>query len=235
MGKKKILLVDDDMLFGQIAVKVLQAADYEVFYQNTLFGIESLIMKLHPSIIILDVMIGEENSLERINDIRIAAEDIPIIFISSFSEIEYKAKAAKNGAMIYLEKPFDKDELLMWVDRYAKKNEDNDARMINVGDYSIDLDTHELSYRGYEERTLSNTEFATFKMLFVNKGEMVSRHELKDAVWSGLNCTDENLNNVIYKLRRYFSKDSTIHLETMRKEGFKMWINRFAKSTAHRT
>lgn len=224
MGKKKVLLVDDDMLFGQIAVKVLQAAGYEVFYQNTLFGIESLILKLHPSVIILDVMIGEENSLERINDIRIAADGIPIIFISSFSEIEYKAQAAKNGAMIYLEKPFDKDELLTWVNRYARKDETDDYRNINIGEYVVDMDTHELSYQGCEERILSNTEFATFKMLFVNKGEMVSRHELKDAVWGELFCSEENLNNVIYKLRRYFSKDTTIHLETIRKEGFKIWI-----------
>ena len=68
MEKIKVLLVDDDLLFGNIATKILKAADYEVFFQNSLFGIESLIMKLNPNIIILDVMVGEENSLERIKD-----------------------------------------------------------------------------------------------------------------------------------------------------------------------
>lgn len=225
MEYNKVLLVDDDMLFGQIAVKVLQAAGYQVFYQNTLFDIESTIMKLNPCIIILDVMIGEENSLERINDIRLAAEDIPIIFISSFGELEFKEKAANNGAMIFLEKPFDKAELLMWVNRYAKKNNNTDiSRKVKIGDYSVDIDSHILSYQGYPERTLSNTEFATFKFLFINKGNVTTRQELKDAVWGGILCTDENLNNVIYKLRRYLEKDSTIHLETMRKEGFRLWI-----------
>ena len=111
MEKIKVLLVDDDLLFGNIATKILQAADYEVYFQNSLFGIESLIMKLNPNIIILDVMVGEENSLERINDIRLAAEDIPIIFVSSDSGVETEEQAITNGAMVYLEKPFSKEKL----------------------------------------------------------------------------------------------------------------------------
>ena len=63
MEKIKVLLVDDDLDFGNTAVLLLKKAGYEVYFQNTLFGVESLIMKLSPNLIILDVMIGEENSL----------------------------------------------------------------------------------------------------------------------------------------------------------------------------
>ena len=38
MEKIKILLVDDDLKFGNIAVKILQKAGYDVFFQNSLFG-----------------------------------------------------------------------------------------------------------------------------------------------------------------------------------------------------
>ena len=61
MEKIKVLLVDDDLDFGNTAVLLLKKAGYEVYFQNTLFGVESLIMKLSPNLIILDVMIGEEN------------------------------------------------------------------------------------------------------------------------------------------------------------------------------
>lgn len=227
MEKSKVLLIDDDMMFGQIAVKILQVAGYDVYFQNTLFGIENTIMKLCPNIIILDVMIGDENSLERINDIRLAAEDIPIIFISSFGDLALKEKAANNGAMIYLEKPFDKNELLMWVNRYARRNEICNTHTLKIGSFSMDLDAHVLYYDNDNDnnQTLSNTEYSTFKLLFINKGEVVTREELKDAVWGNLICSDENLNNVIHKLRRYFERDSTIHIETLRGEGFKMWIS----------
>lgn len=228
MEKTKVLFVDDDLEFGHIATKILQVADYEVYFQNSLFGIESNIMKLNPNIIILDVMVGEENSLERINDIKLAAEDIPIIFVSSDHDVETEEQATENGAVVYLEKPFDKEKLLLWVKRYAKSNDFSNSRQINIGAYTIDTESHILRYCGNNEKTLSNTEFATFKLLWINKGNVVSRQEFKNTVWKGIFCSDENLNNVVYNLRRYFSKDASIHLETIRGEGFKMWIEDYS-------
>lgn len=228
MEKIKVLFVDDDLEFGHIATKILQAADYEVYFQNSLFGIENNIMKLNPNIIILDVMVGEENSLERINDIKLAAEDIPIIFVSSDHDVETEEQATENGAVVYLEKPFDKEKLLLWVKRYAKSNDFSNSRQINIGAYTIDTESHILRYCGNNEKTLSNTEFATFKLLWINKGNVVSRQEFKNTVWKSIFCSDENLNNVVYNLRRYFSKDASIHLETIRGEGFKMWIEDYS-------
>ena len=163
MEKIKVLVVDDDLDFGNTAVLLLKNAGYEVYFQNTLFGVESLIMKLSPNLIILDVMIGEENSLERINDIRLAAEDIPIMCVSSLHDPELKTEAANNGAMIYIEKPFDSREFLGWVNRYAKRKDFSNSRMINMGAYTVDTETHVLSFRGCNEKTLGNTEFATLK------------------------------------------------------------------------
>lgn len=225
MEKIKVLLVDDDLDFGNTAVLLLKKAGYEVYFQNTLFGVESLIMKLSPNLIILDVMIGEENSLERINDIRLAAEDIPIMCVSSLHDPELKTEAANNGAMIYIEKPFDSREFLGWVNRYAKCKDFSNSRMINMGAYTVDTETHVLSFRGCNEKTLGNTEFATLKLLWINKGEVVTRQDLKDTVWRGVQCREESLNNVMYNLRRYFAKDASIHLDTLRGEGFKMWMD----------
>lgn len=152
MEKIKVLLVDDDLDFGNTAVLLLKKAGYEVYFQNTLFGVESLIMKLSPNLIILDVMIGEENSLERINDIRLAAEDIPIMCVSSLHDPELKTEAANNGAMIYIEKPFASREFLGWVNRYAKRKDFSNSRMINMGAYTVDTETHVLSFRAAARR-----------------------------------------------------------------------------------
>ncbi len=225
MEKIKILLVDDDLKFGNIAVKILQKAGYEVFFQNTLFGVESLIIKLSPNLIILDVMIGEENSLERINDIRLAAEDTPIMCVSSFKGPIFKAEAANNGAINYIEKPFDIKEFLGWVNQYAKPKEFSNSRQINIGAYTVDTESRVLSFRGSYEKTLGYTEFSTLKLLWLNKGEVVPRQEFKDTVWKGVSSTEESLNNVLYHLRKYFDRDSSIHLDTVRGEGFRMWID----------
>ncbi len=223
MEKEKVLLVDDDLNFARITVMILQDAGYEVFFQNTLFGIESIITKLSPNIIILDVKVGEEDSLERINDIQLAAEDIPIIFISSLKGNEWKTDAARSGAVIYLEKPFEMEVLLAWIKRYAKHDGLDNSFQVNVGDYTIETETHVLSYCGKKEKILSNSEFAAFKLLWTNKGYTVTRQDLKASVWNGAFCSDESLNNVIYHLRKSFERDASIHVDTIRGEGFRMW------------
>ena len=60
-------------------------------------------------------------------------------------------------------KPFDSREFLGWVNRYAKRKDFSNSRMINMGAYTVDTETHVLSFRGCSEKTLSNTEFATLK------------------------------------------------------------------------
>ncbi len=223
MEKIKVLLVDDDLEFGNIATKILQTAGYEVFFQNTLFGLEYLIMKLNPNIIILDVTASGENCLEKINDIRLAAKDIPIMCISSLHDSKLRTKAANNGAMIYIDKPFDIEEFLGWVKRYVKHKDFNNSRQINIGDFTIDTESRTLLFRGSDEKTLGHTEFCTLKLLWSNKGKVVSRQEIKDKVWQNVYCSEESLNNVVYHLRKHFEKDLSIHIDTVRGVGFRMW------------
>lgn len=225
MEKLKVLLVDDDMTFGSIAVKVLQSAGFVVHFQNSLFEIESLIVKLNPNIIILDVMIGDDNSLERINNIRLASEDTPIIIVSSHDELEFEEKAVSDGAVVYLEKPFTSEKLVMWVKRYARSADGEKNHQISVGEYSVDLHSHVLRYHEDAERQLTNTEFATLKYFLLNKNKIVTRENLKTEVWGGVICTDQNLNNVMYHLRKYLERDMTVHLDTIRGEGFKLWTD----------
>ena len=85
-------------------------------------------------------------------------------------------------------KPFDSREFLGWVNRYAKRKDFSNSRMINMGAYTLDTETHVLSFRGCNEKTLGNTEFATLKLLWINKGEVVPRQDLKDTVWRGVKC-----------------------------------------------
>ncbi len=223
MEKIKVLLVDDDLEFGNIATKILQTAGYEVFFQNTLFGLEYLIMKLNPNIIILDVMVGEDNSLEKINDIRLAAKDIPIMCISSLHDSKLKTKASNNGAMIYIDKPFDIEEFLGWIKRYAKHKDFNNSHQVDIGNFTIDTESRILLFRGSDEKTLGYTEFSTLKLLWINKGEVVSRQEIKDKVWQNVYCSEESLNNVVYHLRKHFERDLSIHIDTVRGVGFRMW------------
>lgn len=219
MGKIKILFVDDDVLFGNMVVQVLKENGFEVHYQNSLLSVLHVISEMNPDLIILDVMVGDDNSLEHINDIKLAANDIPIIFVSSYTELEYEELATSNGAVVYLEKPFTCDKLLMWVKRYARGSDYSKSHLFMLGDYVIDTQRHFLAYHGVGQ-SLGNTEYETLRVLMLNKNMPVSREFLKNTVWQGVICSDESLNNVICRLRKYLAKDPRINIDTIRKKGF---------------
>ncbi len=94
-----------------------------------------------------------------------------------------------------------------------------------MGAYAINTENRVLSFRGNSEKILGLTESNTLKLLWINRGKVVMRQDIKELVWKNVTCTDESLNNVMYHLRRYFEKDTSIHLETLRGEGFKLWMD----------
>lgn len=220
MEKIKIILVDDDLLLGSVMVQALQDNGYDVHYQNTLAGVEQAIIKTNPGLIILDVMVGDENSLEEINNIKLAAVDCPIIFISSYKDIEYQQLATTNGAVMYLEKPFTYDKLLLWVKRFAKGSNNNQIHLVNIGDYVLNTLDQSLQYKNKEVIPLRNTEYETLRLLVLNKNMLVTRGFLKNTVWQGVICSDESLNNIVCRLRKYLSKDSRLNIKTQRGMGF---------------
>lgn len=221
--RKKILLVDDDMLFGCIVEKTLRRAEFDVFFQNSLVAVEHVIAKLQPNLIILDVKVGQINTLERINGIKLAADGIPIIFVSAYDDLSLEQEAVTNGCVAYLEKPFKADKLVAWVKRYASDGSES-SRQVRLGDCLLFMDRHAIGYPDGNERTLTRMEYETLRLLVINQGDVVGRQSIKDTVWKGVVCTDENLNNVVSRLRQYLSSDPRLAIDTVRGVGFRLTL-----------
>ncbi|UVP98479.1 response regulator [Bacteroides fragilis] len=68
--KKKILLVDDDGLITQTYTYILKQNGYEAESLNSLKEIKSLINEWTPDIIILDVKIGNKNSIDFLPELK---------------------------------------------------------------------------------------------------------------------------------------------------------------------
>ncbi|MBO6571941.1 MAG: hybrid sensor histidine kinase/response regulator, partial [Balneola sp.] len=74
------------------------------------------IKEVNPDIILLDIMMPKMSGLEVGKALRVSEfEDIPIIFLSSSNESVDKVKAFEAGGVDFINKPFDKDELIIRV------------------------------------------------------------------------------------------------------------------------
>ena len=225
MNKIKVLIVDDDTLLGSTIFIGLQALGMEPTYQTSLAGLQAVVESACPNIILLDVEVGEDNSIEQMQQLKLYAPNIPVIFMTSHTDAGYLAKAIGEGAVAFLKKPFELEELAAYIQRFAKTDTPIDTAFnVSIGKYTLNTNTRELFLNQNKECRLTVKQFETIHLLLEHSNEIVSRQALKDDLWPDGNASDPSLDNYISQLRKIFDKDESIHIITIPKIGFKLEI-----------
>jgi len=114
-GKRKILLVDDDLDLVEMLTKVLEEdGRFEVRVANNGFDAGMMVKEYRPDLIILDVMLPDINGKEVCHRVRAdpTMEDVRIICISGMIEEDKIQELKLAGADDFLPKPFDVDHLI---------------------------------------------------------------------------------------------------------------------------
>ncbi len=106
---KKVLVVEDEGEMGLLLNMIVNEKDFELDYVSNLLSADEYLQKEEPSIIILDNKLPDGFGVDFISYIKKKYADIKIIMISGFASARDVALA--NGADIFFEKPFSKDEL----------------------------------------------------------------------------------------------------------------------------
>jgi signal transduction histidine kinase len=118
--KGVVLVVDDnptnlDLLFKHLdgaGYKVLVAQDGKMALRQAEYA--------RPDIILLDVMMPELDGFETCRYLKAneATKDIPVIFTTALADIESKIKGFEVGAVDYLIKPFDRQEVTIRINAH---------------------------------------------------------------------------------------------------------------------
>ena len=123
MCKKQILVVEDETVVAEDIRKILQSYDYEV--PDVIATGEAAIKKInetHPDLLLLDIKLEDKISgidvANQINDM-----NIPIIYLTAYSDIDIIEKAKATGPFGYLIKPFRERELIATIQMAFFKHE----------------------------------------------------------------------------------------------------------------
>ena len=106
---KKVLVIEDEGEIGLLLNIILNEKDFELDYVKDLSSADEYLQKEQPSVIILDNKLPDGFGVDFISYIKKKYAAIKIIMISGFASARDVALA--NGADIFFEKPFSKDEL----------------------------------------------------------------------------------------------------------------------------
>lgn len=116
--KKKILLVEDEVLFAKAVVKRLQKAGFECEHAESLQDARLLVKQFEPDMALLDMRLPDGNGLDLLSDF--VAKNINTIVMTAFGDVTDAVNAIKMGAIDYLKKPIDLEELLLIIQKNEK-------------------------------------------------------------------------------------------------------------------
>ena len=115
----EILIIDDNSDIRLILDELIKDAGYKTRLAANFNQALTEIDKKLPDVAIIDVKLdkGDNDGIQLLDHIKQKNNDIPVIMISGHANIEMAVNSLKSGAFEFIQKPFDKDRLLNFVNR----------------------------------------------------------------------------------------------------------------------
>jgi two-component system KDP operon response regulator KdpE len=178
----KILVVDDDAAIRRLLRNTLLRAGYAVVEANDAKDALRQATVEHPDAVLLDLGLPDRDGLSLIPQLR-SREGIAVLVVSAREAVDEKVAALDLGAVDFVTKPFDTDELLARL-RVALRHRgaSEPQKIVRRGQLSIDLDRR-LVCRDGAEVHLTRKEYDVLAVLGKHIGRVVTHDRLLDTCW----------------------------------------------------
>jgi len=108
----RLLLVDDDEVFCQVLGEALARRGFQVSIAHDMVSAMDLARRDDPEYAVVDLRIGSDSGLELVKQLADMEERVRIVILTGFASVATAVEAIKLGAVHYLTKPADADEIV---------------------------------------------------------------------------------------------------------------------------
>lgn len=201
------MIVEDDLTIAGILKEELEKWNYQAFLIDDFNQVLKEFKAKTPQLVLLDIQLPSFNGYYWCQEIRKVSQ-VPIIFISSRNENMDIVMAIQMGADDFISKPFDltvavaKTQALLRR-TYDFKESDNflsfNQTVLKSGESKLFAEDQEVD--------LTRTELKIMELLFLQKGNYVTREEIMVNLWEDESFIDDNTLAVnIARLRKKLAK-----------------------------
>src|SRR5262245_32852063 len=192
--------------------------------------------------VILDLMLPGMSGYAVCESLRQQGSNIPILMLSARTLTEDRVRGFDVGTDVYLQKPFELDELLSVVrnllsrrrrvvgqsvavaaPRERAENSNGATYSFAAGRVVVNFDTYQVQVDGHSVR-LTALEIKLLRYFIEHQGSVVTRNELLENVWGMSHSpTTRTVDNFIVNLRKYFEEDPSQprHFLSVRGTGYR--------------
>jgi DNA-binding response OmpR family regulator len=182
--KRRILLVEDDMLMREFITDYFKKEQWEVYEaENGRLGLE-IFEQTSVDLVVLDIMMPEMDGWSLCRRIREKSE-VPIIMITARSEDDDQIMGFELGADEYVTKPLSPRVLVARATALMKRTEGTVGRegdTLSYGDLLVNRMAHTVLVAG-KKINLSPKEYDLLIFLIKYYGKVLHREYILDAVW----------------------------------------------------
>ena len=211
----KILLLEDEVNVGSTLKDRLNLEGYETLWTQTVTQAKESLLNHTFSLALLDVHLPDGSGFEVGEQIKLKHPFIPMIFLTAAGTPDDRIRGLELGAEDYVVKPFHFKELSLRIKNVLKRSQyiaqDTHANEeVKIGKATVNFNQYEL----LTDKTkihLSHKECALLKLLYEKRGNVVSRDEILNLVWSEDEYpTPRTIDNFILRLRKLIEPDINI-------------------------
>jgi DNA-binding response OmpR family regulator len=227
--KYKLILVEDDNSLGYLLSEYLGMKGFAVTWAK---DASEAIQKTKTNLFdlaILDVMLPDMEGFELSQKIKAINPNLPFIFLTARSMKIDVLKGFSLGAVDYLKKPIDEEELVVRINALLARlvnpeNEEVQVSQYEIGDYILNMENFELSFKGQPIK-LTGKEFDLLALLAKNKNQLCTHKEILTTVWDKNDYFNKkSLNVFISHLRKHLSQDSKLSIVNVSRRGFMLRV-----------
>jgi len=225
--KNRVLLAEDDENLGFLLKEYLQAKSYDTDWVTDGEKAFEQFKKNEYDICVLDIMMPVKDGFTLAKEIRMADQEMPVIFLTAKSMKEDVFEGFSIGADDYITKPFSMEELLYRMEAILRRTKGSTGKkpsIYTIGKYQFD--THkQLLIFGDHIQKLTTKESELLKLLCNNANQILERNFALKSIWIDDNYFNARSMDVyITKLRKYLKEDPSIQIMNIHGKGYKLIV-----------
>lgn len=219
----KILLVEDDKSIVSNLTAFLKGEGFEVAHASGQRDALALLDTTAFDLVLLDISLSDGNGFAVCSAIK-KNYNIPVIFLTASGDEYSTVTGFELGADDYIAKPFRPRELVMRIKNILRLTS-NAGAVIPLGDVLVDTVKGTATKNG-KDLSLSALEYRLLLVFLNNRGAILSRTQLLEAIWdiAGEFVNDNTLTVYIKRLREKIEDDpqNPTIIKTVRGLGYRM-------------
>jgi len=174
-------------------------------------------------IAIIDLGLPKISGLALITQLRANNKQFPILILTAHGRWQEKVEGLSVGADDYLVKPFQMEELSARINALIRRSKGWSQANLEYGPLNLNLTSKKVLIHGVEIE-LTAYEFKVLEYLMLHAGDVVSKSELTEHIYSDEDDRDSNVIEVfIRRLRKKLDPNDTLKpIETLRGIGYRL-------------